>query len=114
MVKYSDDRLYARLRLGRNGLRFNNPIRNDLDPLCPHCVVLEYTGHYLPFAIFILFRDRPCLRNSRTVFWISKQSQLVSTLLNLSHAHADTIRAAVFDFIRDTDYIKNIKGYYFC
>ena len=33
MVKYSDDRLYARLRLGRNGLRFNNPFRNDLDPL---------------------------------------------------------------------------------
>ena len=32
----------------------------------------------------------------------------VGTLLNPSPAHAEIIRAAVFDFIKDTDYVKII------
>ena len=36
------------------------------------------------------------------------QTITVHNLLNPSPAHADVIRTAVFEFIRDTDYVKII------
>ena len=111
MVQYSDDRrmdrLYTRLRLGRNGIRFNNQFHNDIDPLCPHCGEIEYTDHYLLFCNFH-FIQRQAMFKKITDAFSDIKNITVDTLLNPSPAHAEIIRAAVFDFIKDTDYVKII------
>ena len=51
-LQYSDvrrlDIAYSRLRLGRNGLKYNNLYHSGADPRCPYCEnELETTGHFL-------------------------------------------------------------------
>ena len=111
MTQYSDDRrmdrLYTRLRLGRNGLRFNNQFHNDIDPLCPHCGEVEYTEHYLLFCQFHINQRQTMFKTIKDTF-SDIQTITVHTWLNPSPPHADVIRTTVFEFIRDTDYVKII------
>ena len=51
LTQYSDnrrlDRIFTRLRLGDNGLKGNNLKHSEADPICPHCIEVENTEHYL-------------------------------------------------------------------
>ena len=111
MVQYSDDRrmdrLYTRLRLDRNGLNCNNLFHRGADPLCLHCGKLEDTEHYLLSCQFH-FNHRQVMFKKITDAFSDIKNITVKTLLNPSPAQADVIRAAVFDFIRDTEYVKII------
>ena len=97
------DRLYTRLRLGRNGLKFNNQTHNEMDPLCPHCEEIEHTDHYLlqcPMHIDHRIKMFKTIRdNFSDIREITTQ-----ILLNPRPAQANIIREAVFTYIKDTDY----------
>ena len=116
MEQYSDDRrddrqldrIYTRLRLGTNGLHFTNQTHNEMDPLCPHCDdPVEDTDHY--------FFKCPMHMDHRTTMLNTIKDSLpdignitISTLLNPSPAQSKTVRKAVFQFVRDTDYLSLI------
>ena len=111
LVQYSDerqlDRVYTRLRLGRNGLRFNNQTHNEMDPMCPHCDEIEDTGHY--FLRCNMHIDHRIVMFNTIKDNISDVGEItVKTLLNPSHAHSEIIRGAVFQYIKDTEHMSCI------
>ena len=111
LIQYSDerllDRVYARLRLGRNGLRFNNQTHSKMDLMCPHCDEIEDTDHY--FLRCHMHIDHRIVMFNSIKDNISDIGEItVKTLLNPSHAHSEIIRGAVFQCIRDTEYMSRI------
>ena len=111
LIQYSDerqlDRVYTRLRLGRNGLRFNNQTHSEMDPMCPHCDEIEDTDHY--FLRCHMHIDHRIVMFNSIKDNISDIGEItVKTLLNPSHAHSEIIRGAVFQYIKDTEYMSRI------
>ena len=101
------DRIYTRLRLGRNGLRFNNQTYNEMDLLCPHCGEIENTDHYLFKCTMHTNHRETMLRTINDK--IPEITEItLKVLLNPRPAHMSINREAVFQFIKDTDYLTQI------
>ncbi|MCU7801026.1 MAG: hypothetical protein KZQ70_13040, partial [gamma proteobacterium symbiont of Lucinoma myriamae] len=109
IVQYSDerqmDRVYTRLRLEINGLRFNNKFYNEADPLCPHlnCGELEDTKHFLLDCRKHENQRKEMLIKIKDILSTNEEIN-VKTLLNPCPAHAKEIRTAVFKYIKETGY----------
>ena len=111
ITQYSDerqlDRIYTRLRLGRNGLKYNNQTHNEMGPLCPHCGEIEDSDHY--------FLKCPLHINHRETMLKTIKDKApditditLKALLNPRPVQGSTIREAVFQYIRETDYLSQI------
>ena len=111
ITQYSEerqlDRIYTRLRLGRNGLKYNNQTHNEMDPLCPHCGEIEDTDHYFFKCPMHINHRETMLKTIK-----NKASDITNitlkTLLNPRPAQGSIIREAVFQYIRETDYLSQI------
>lgn len=108
ITQYSDerrlDRAYSRLRLGVNGLRGHNLFHSEADPLCPHCGDIEDTKHYLLECPHHDQHRDLMIKNIQEKITIDLQNINIKFLLNPSTAQATTVRNAVFQYLKDTQY----------
>ena len=108
ITQYSDerqlDRIYTRLRLGRNGLKYNNQTHNEMEPLCSHCGKIEDTDNY--------FFKCPMHINHRFKTIKDKAPDItditLKALLNPRPAQGSIIREAVFQYVKEKNYLSLI------
>ena len=105
-IQYSDvrrlDIAYSRLRLGRNGLKYNNLYYSGADPSCPYCEnELETTEHFLfecPEHEFARIKLRLNIKQITTRYFS------INLLLNPPADVAEGVRKALFAYLKDTGY----------
>ena len=105
-IQYSDvrrlDIAYSRLRLGRNGFKYNNLYHSGADPRCPYCEnELETTGHFLlecPEHEFAIIKLRLSIKQITTRYFS------INLLLNPPTDVAEGVRKALFAYLKDTGY----------
>ena len=105
-IQYSDVRRLdiadSRLRLGRNGLKYNNLYYSGADPSCPYCEnELETTEHFLfecPEHEFARIKLRLNIKQITTRYFS------INLLLNPPADVAEGVRKALFAYLKDTGY----------
>ncbi|MEW8548241.1 MAG: reverse transcriptase domain-containing protein [Candidatus Thiodiazotropha sp.] len=107
LTQYSDDRqldrVFTRLRMGVNGLKGNNLLYSGADPLCDFCGGVEDTDHYI---FRCMAHSGPRAKLLSTLQSLAYTGGLVST--ELLGTNSLEVRAAVFQYIKDTNYESKI------